>query len=504
MSNKNNGINNSNNVLRKEDSLHSLSAAPYSYSVDKITDFLKVDPSKGLSNNEALARQLRDGTNTIATSKGPAWWQIFLRQFASIVIWLLAFAAVVAWFTESRLEAVAILTVLVLNALIGFAIEWQAGRALDALRKATHTFARVRREGGERIVDSSDLVSGDIVVLTAGDCVPADSLLVETANLYTDESSLTGESLPVAKMSGAVSASAPLAERRSMLYLGSNIVRGRALGVVTATGEKTEIGRIGRLLNETSPGKTPLELKLQVMGKWLVYIVVVVAVATMIAGYLRGDDLWLMFEVAISLAVAAVPEGLPAVTTLILALGVMRMARRNAIVRKLSAVETLGSTSVICTDKTGTLTENRLTVQEFQLSDGEVIKLSDSQLTASPNDAFLRLLRVSVLCNEASFDPDLEKDKRAIGDPTETALLIAADKYGLNAPAERSKYKKIFEHPFDASTKRMITVSESGDAKQFAGMKGAPAVVLDICSHFITTAGSIRILDEGFRREFLK
>jgi len=478
--------------------------APHAYSADQIESALNVDPGEGLSHSEAERRLEQYGTNSVEAAKGPAVYQIFLRQFNSIVIWLLGFAAVVAWLTESRLEAIAILTVLLINALIGFAIEWQAGRALEALRSATRTSARVRREGSEHIIDSGNLVSGDIVVINAGDRVPADSLLIEAANLYADESTLTGESAPVAKATGLQPVSTPLAERRSMIYLGTNIVRGRALAIVTAIGKSTEIGRIGVLLNETAPGQTPLELKLQELGKWLVYIVIGVAIATMIAGYLRGDGLWLMLEVSISLAVAAVPEGLPAVTTLILALGVLRMARQNAIVRKLSAVETLGSTTVICTDKTGTLTENRLTVQEFQLSDKAVVRVSESTFVDLPNDILQRILRVAVLCNEASFDPHLEKEKQAIGDPTETALLVAAHKYGVDAQVERSKYKKLFEYPFDASTKRMITMSESADGKQFAAMKGAPAVLMDACSHYITTDGSVIELGDELRQEFLK
>ncbi len=478
--------------------------ASHAYSADQITSALNVDPAKGLSHSEAEKRLESDGANIVNAAKGPTLWKIFLRQFNSIVIWLLGFASVVAWLTESSLEAIAIVTVLVINALIGFAIEWQAGRALDSLTIATRTSARVRRDGSEHTIDSGNLVLGDIVILNAGDRVPADSLLIEAANLYADESSLTGESAPVAKATGLQPVSAPLAERRSMIYLGANLVRGRALAVVTAIGKNTEIGRVGLLLNETAAGQTPLELKLQELGKWLVYIVIGVAIATMIAGYLRGDGLWLMLEVSISLAVAAVPEGLPAVTTLILALGVLRMARQNAIVRKLSAVETLGSTTVICTDKTGTLTENRLTVQEFQLSDKAVVRVSESIPLDLPNGILQRILRVSVLCNEASFDPHLEKEKKAIGDPTETALLVAAYKYGVDAQVERSKYKKLFEHPFDASTKRMITVSESTDRKQFATMKGAPAVLIDACSHYVSDDGGVIVLGDKTRQEFLK
>jgi Ca2+-transporting ATPase len=255
---------------------------------------LGVDKFSGLSETEAAQRLLRDGANTLEQAAGRGWLNILLGQFSSIIVWLLAFAAIVAWFTDSHLEALAILVVLLLNALIGFAIEWQAGRALNALRRATHTFARIRRGDREQIVDAAQIVSGDIVILTAGDRVPADARLIEAVNLRSDESTLTGESVSVEKSIEAVRTNAPLAERRSMLYLGTTIVAGRAEAVVTATGKRTELGRIGRLIAETKPDQTPLERKLDELGKRLVYIVLGVAAVVMLAGFLRGDEWWLM------------------------------------------------------------------------------------------------------------------------------------------------------------------------------------------------------------------
>jgi P-type Ca2+ transporter type 2C len=487
--------------LQNENSRDAFLLSPHAYLAEKILSLLGVKAEQGLSNDEAAKRLLRDGKNSIETAKRQRWWQIFLSQFASIVIWLLAFAAVVAWFTESRLESVAIFVVLIINAIIGFAIEMQAGSALNALRKSTHINVRVRRGSSEQVIDATEIVVGDIILLSAGDRIPADSLLIEAFNLRVDESTLTGESVAVEKNATRVEVSTPLAERHSMLFLGTNIVRGRAVVVVTATGKQTELGRIGQLINETKTEQTPLENKLEDLGKRLVYIVLGVAVAVMIAAVIRGDNLWLMLEVSVSLAVAAVPEGLPTVTTLILALGVLRMARSNAIVRKLSAVETLGSTTVICTDKTGTLTENRMTVQEYQLSNNQSINLSTN---LNPSENLQRLLLTSVLCNEAAFDANNDERKQAIGDPTETALLVAAHKSGLNIRNERANYKKIFEHPFDAATKRMIVISESKDGKHFASMKGAPGVLLDVCSNYVSKDGKISILDEEKRSEFLK
>lgn len=485
-----------------ESSRDALLLAPHAYSAEQITGALNVDPEQGLSNEEAAARLRRDGTNTLETNSGRAWWQILLGQFTSVVVWLLAFAAVVAWFTDSRVEALAILVVLLLNAVIGFAIEWQAGRALQALQKATHLTVRVRRGGSEQILDAVNIVCGDIVILTAGDRVAADVRLIEADNLRSDESTLTGESTAVEKSTETVKPDAPLAERNSMLYLGTTIVAGRAEAVVTATGKQTELGRIGELIAETKSEQTPLERKLAQLGKRLVYIVFGIAALVMLAGLIRGDDLWLMLEVSVSLAVAAVPEGLPAVTTLILALGVLRMARRNALVRKLSAVETLGSATVICTDKTGTLTENRMTVQEYRLSNTKIVKNFAKSDSADEN--LTRLLKVSFLCNDASLDLTDADKNTAVGDPTETALLVAAGKFGFDVNREKSEYKKLLENPFDAVTKRMITVLQSADGKAFAALKGAPAVVLSVCVNYISVDGEIVELDEETRRNFLK
>src|SRR6185503_4579146 len=262
-------------------------------------------------------------------------WRIFLDQFASIVVALLGVAAAVAWITSDVLEAIAILVVLLINALVGFLTEWQANRALNALRRQTLTTTRVRREGVETSVDARELVPGDIIILNAGDRIPADARLLESSRLQTEESALTGESTAVDKESAAVPLNALLAERRSMLYLGTAVAAGRALAVVVGTGTNTELGRVGRLVASSIKERSPLETQLAKLGHRLVYSVLAVALIVMFAGWLRGDGLWMMVEVGISLAVAAVPEGLPAVTTLILALGVLRMARRRAIMRRL-------------------------------------------------------------------------------------------------------------------------------------------------------------------------
>ena len=348
----------------------------YSHTADEVLTELGVDPQQGLSDAEVERRRGIHGWNRLAVVRRRSAWQVFLAQFASLVVGLLGVAAVVALLTGGWIEALAIVVVLLINAVIGFLMEWQAGQALEALRRQTRSMARVRRAGREEEIDAAELVPGDVVILHPGDLVPADLRLVEAASLRVEESALTGESEPVAKTVERVARGAPLAERYSMIFHGTSIAAGRAVGIVTETGVTTELGRIGTLVAETPDEMTPLRRKLDALGRQLVILVLGIGLTVVIAGLWRGDDLLLMLETGISLAVAAVPEGLPAVTTLILALGVLRMARSNAIVRHLPAVETLGSATVICTDKTGTLTENRMAVREYRLADGRIINVN--------------------------------------------------------------------------------------------------------------------------------
>lgn len=481
----------------------SLPREPHAIDSGSVLKLLEVEPGRGLESSEVERRRVRYGANIIQTIRPRGAWRILIDQFASIVVALLALAAIVAWATGDRMEAGAILVVLALNAVVGFATEWQSGRALDALRREARTRARLRRDGHEINIDAADLVPGDIVILNAGDRVPADLRLVEALSLRAEESALTGESTTVEKSDSPVAPETPLAERHSMLFLGTTVVAGRAVAVVTATGSRTELGRIGKLVADEANEPAPLERRLAELGRRLVYIVIAIAAVVMVAGWLRGDGLWMMLEVAISLAVAAVPEGLPAVTTLILALGVLRMARERAIVRRLPAVETLGSTTVICSDKTGTLTENRMTVCEYCLADGRIIELDDHQRPFEGDELLEQVVRAGVLCNEASFHAEAVDDSRTIGDPTETALLVVADALVLDVSQMRSLYPKLDERPFHASTKRMVTLHRAGDGARLVAMKGAPAVVLDACTSFAASAGNVRPLDDEARSRFL-
>lgn len=477
--------------------------SPHTASAEEVARRLDVDPARGLTEIQITERRKQFGENAIRSVRTRAAWRIMLDQFKSLIYALLAVAAIISWATGDLVDAIAILVVLLINAVIGFFTEWQAGRALDALRRQTHTQTRVRRNGFESIIDAEAIVPGEIIILTAGDSVPADARLIEVASLRVEEAALTGESAMIEKSVAPSAVNALLAERRSMLYLGTIVVAGRGIAIVTATGTQTELGRIGQLVAAVEHEPAPLEIKLSELGRRLVYLVIGIAVVVTLAGWLRGDSLWMMVEVGISLAVAAVPEALPTVTTLTLALGVLRMAHERAIVRRLPAVETLGSATVICSDKTGTLTENRMTVREYFLADGRTVTFEDAGEDKVGDELLQRVIRVGVLSNEASFQTGVEESARTIGDPTETALLVVADALLLDVAQIRSEFPKLDERPFHADTKRMITLHHTGPHDRYVAMKGAPAVVLDTCKNYAVNALETRPLDDTARRRFL-
>ncbi len=430
---------------------------PDTLPAEQVLADLDVDLAKGLSDAEVARRRDRSGENSIPRARRRSLVVVLLDQFRNLIALLLAAAAAVAWLKGDTMESVAVLAVLVLNAAIGFGMEWQAGRALDALRDQTRSRALARRNGAAVSIAAEDLVPGDIVLIGAGDRVPADLRLVEAAGLMADEASLTGESQSVAKDPVPVAAETALAERKSALFLGTAVVAGRAVAVVVETGERTELGRIGQLVRGVPEARTPLQDKLDSLGKRLAVLVIAIGTVVSFAGWLRGDDGWMMVEVGITLAVAAIPEALPAVTTFILAFGVLRMARRKAIVRRLAAVETLGSTTVICSDKTGTLTLNRMTVSASQPVDPE---------------AEQSLREVAALCNDATL---------TVGDPTEVALIEWATQGGLDIAALHAREPRVAEHPFDPRAKRMITIHALPEAGFHWALKGSTGVVLDAC-----------------------
>lgn len=455
---------------------------------------LRTDEAAGLSDEEATQRLGHFGPNQLEQARGPSPFVIFAHQFKSLLVLLLFAAAAIAFATGENLEGAAILIVVLLNAAIGFGTEWKASLTLTALQKQSVRTARVIRGGAERELPAAELVPGDLVVLEAGARVPADGRIVESARLQVEEAALTGESHTVTKSSDAIAdMEAPLAERINLAFMGTTIMDGRGQLLVTATGARTEMGQIGALIDEALSADTPLEKKLDRLGRLLLFIVLVLCAIIVLAGLLRGHALLEMLEVGISLAVASVPEALPAVSTMTLALGMQRMARMGALIRRLPAVETLGSTTVICTDKTGTLTRNEMTVSVLVLDSRRVDVLgvgyaavggfaTNGRPVDAAADAHLSLaLRIGMLCNDAKVTHDGAEDA-VLGDPTEAALLVAGEKAGLHEEALEADYPRVREQPFDSATKRMATVHRTPEGRLAMYVKGSPAAVISASS----------------------
>lgn len=441
-----------------------------------VVSTVATDAARGLTRIEATRRIARDGRNKLVAQPPESVWRVLLRQFRGLLTGVLAVAAAVSLAFGDVLDAVAIVVVLLLNASLGFFTELRAIRSMEGLRALGAVRARVRRDGGIVTVDAEEIVVGDIVVLEAGDLVNADLRVLRAAALQVDESTLTGESVPVEKTAAPVAEDAILAERSSMLFRGTAVTRGDGEGVVVATGMHTELGRIAELVAATTEERTPLERRLEQLARRLVHLVVVLGTLVIVVGALQGRPLLAMIEMSLALAVAAVPEGLPIVATIALARGVHRMARRHALVEKLSAVETLGATSTIFTDKTGTLTENRLAARTLVLADGEVEVGGEAVAAQSPSG---ELLRAGALCNRAAIDN---------GDPLEVALLVAAAGAGIDVHALRREWREIGAEAFDAVARRMATVHQRGE-RVLVTAKGATEHLLDSCSRVRTQYG---------------
>jgi len=476
---------------------------PHAMPVADLLRQLRVSPSRGLSDAEIEARRKRFGSNTISSRRSTRVMSLLLHQFKSSVIYLLAVAAALAFYFGELEEGGAILAVLAINALIGFATELKAARSIEALRALGSRSARVRRGKLVHVVPAEELVPGDIVVLDAGDAVSADLRLIETSRLSVDESTLTGESAAIDKQTPPVSADTRLGDRASMAFKGTAITRGTGTGIVVATGLSTELGRVTRLVLEADPGSSPLERKLGRLSTQLVLVTIAVAVAIGFAGLMGGEDPLVMVEAAIALAVAAIPEGLPVVATLALARGMWRMAQQNALIERLSAVETLGATTVILTDKTGTLTENRMTVRRLCTASGETALDTEAakdgeRLQLAGGRSAAELLRIAVLCNDAHLE---RADEVGSGDPMEIALLRAGLHVGLSRTALLDGHLIVRKHAFDPATKMMATVHECGDGVLVA-VKGAPEAVLAVATHATTEYGEIA-LDAQARAEWL-
>jgi P-type Ca2+ transporter type 2C len=461
-------------------------------------DRLGVSPETGLTEAEAVRRRQRYGGNLIRSRQKTSALLLLLHQLRSPVVYLLGAAAALALATGEWEEAGAIVAVLFINTLIGFFTELKATRSLEALHALGIHSVRVRRDGHIRIIPADQLVLGDIVLLEAGDSISADLRLVEASNLTADESTLTGESVPVHKTVRAVSAHARIGERHSMLFKGTTLISGEGTGMVAATGMQTELGQISNLVEHASPGSSPLEKRLGELSKQLVWAVIGLAAVIAAIGMATGEESFLMVEASIALAVAAIPEGLPIVATLALARGMWRMAGQNALVERLSAVETLGATTIILTDKTGTLTENRMAVRRFWLPSGEIEHHAEKRSRKDRNtDLQLdRLLEIARLCNNAALGRKGESDS---GDPMEIALLRAA-RTVLGETALPHQPPRVRQYAFDSKTRMMATVHKV-DRQYLFAVKGAPEAVLAACEA-VETDNAIAALDEALRRQW--
>jgi len=463
----------------------------------------------GLSDAEVRNRRRKFGPNRLRVARARSIRSILLAQFKSLIVYLLAAAVALSFSFGEWAEGCAILAVLIVNTAVGFTTELRAVRSMEALRRLAKVCARVRRNGGEALIAAEDIVPGDVLLLESGDMVAADLRLIEATNLQCDESTLTGESVPVEKGIGPIQKDAPLAERTNMTFKGTAVTRGAGIGVAVATGMETEFGNIAALTESAEAEASPLEKRLDRLGGHLIWAPLALTAFIAATGIYAGHDTIAMIKTAVALAVAAVPEGLPIVATVALARGMWRMARRNALIKNLSAVETLGATTVILTDKTGTLTENRMTVVRLRLADGDV-RLAHGRQAGQPaftsdNGPKLPIetaLRVAVLCNNATLSPVPEGPEmaKAIGDPMEVALLAAGEAAGLKRSALLEKAPEIREEAFSPDTKMMATVHDEG-SHCLVAVKGAPEAVIERCSCVITSGGTVP-LDGAGRREW--
>ena len=488
----------------------------YNMTVEEICASLNTGQQEGLPSPEAEKRLREYGPNILKEEKTHGPLAIFLEQFKDFMIWVLTGAAVVSGFLKEWVDALAILAIVILNAILGFIQEYRAEKSLAALKKLSSPMSKVIRNGRRDSVPSSELVPGDLIELESGDNVPADSRVIWlTSNFTVQEASLTGESNPVMKTPLALDEKdIPLADRANMVYAGTSVTSGKARAIITESGMRTELGKIAGMIQGIAQEETPLQKKLEQFGKWIVYLCFVLVGIIFLLGILRGGKVIDMFLTAVSLAVAAIPEGLPAVVTIALALGVQRMVKRHALIRKLPSVETLGCATVICSDKTGTLTKNEMTVQAV-FSGSTIFKVTGigydpkgefftgaAKINPKDHEGLINTLLAGVLCNGAELMKGAEGYK-VIGDPTEGALLTAALKAGIKKEEKEKDFTFIEEIPFDPERKKMTIVRRGKDGALSAFVKGAPDILLRDCGS-IAENGNERALSEEDRKNILK
>lgn len=477
----------------------------HSLSVDEVIAKLNVDASSGLTASEADNRRRHYGANQITPQRQVPLLMRFFQQFNQPLIYILLAAVVITSLLKEWLDASVIFGVVFVNALIGFMQESKALKALDALSRSMTASATVLRGGKKEKVSSVDIVPGDIVLVSSGDKVPADIRLFSVRSLRVNESALTGESVPVEKKTGDIDNKTALSDRNNMIYASTLVTYGQAKGIVTATGDATEVGRISELVSKAENLQTPLTVKIAHFSHKLLYVILGLCIVVFTVGILHGNSFADMFLAAVALAVGAIPEGLPAAVTVTLAIGVARMAKRNAIIRKLPAVETLGSTGVICSDKTGTLTENRMTVQRI-FSGGQIYDVSgngyskNGEITPagekkdSDDQALRECLAAGLLCNDSQV---VEKNGEMVveGDPTEGALIASAGKIRSLTGKDIRKFPRLDSIPFESEHQYMATLHEGDDGKKFVYLKGAIEKILSRCGKQLENDGSIKALE---------
>ncbi len=446
----------------------------YKKSKNEILKELDVDEKNGLSSNEALRRLEKYGKNKLVTKKKKTLFKQFLSQLKDVMIYILIIAAIISAFLGEISDALIILLVIVINAVIGVVQESKAEKALDSLKELSTPKALVKRDGSLKEILSEDIVPGDIVIIDAGRYIPGDLRLIDTANLKIEESAFTGESVPSEKDASFLpDKEIPIGDQNNMAFMSTLATYGRGVGVVVGTGMNTEIGKIAKMIEQEENDETPLQKKLSELGKILGFLAVGICILIFIISFFQGRDLLEMFLTSISLAVAAIPEGLPAIVAIVLALGVQRMVKKNAIIRKLPAVETLGSVSIICSDKTGTLTQNKMTVTTVYTNDSYI---KESEFNLNENESKL-LVDCMVLCNDATYS-----EKNQTGDPTEIALLESSFKLNILKEKREKDFKRIDEIPFDSDRKLMTTVNLVDNNKARVFTKGALDSILSICN----------------------
>lgn len=482
----------------------------YQLSPEETSKELNSSLEKGLNKKQAEEKLEQYGPNELVRKEGPTFLEMFINQFKDFLILILIGASIVSILVGEVTDSIVIIAIVFINSALGVFQEYRASKAMEALKKMTAPNAKVIRDGEQLTVSAAELVPGDLVILETGDYIPADVRIIESVNLKVEEAALTGESVPVDKVADVtLEGDVGIGDQANCGFMSTIVTYGRGKGLVTATGMNTVIGKIAEMLQSVEEEETPLQKKLAEFGKYLGIACLVVCTVVFALGVIRGEPIISMFMTAVSLAVAAIPEGLPAVVTIVLALGMQRMVRQHAIVKKLHAVESLGSTTVICSDKTGTLTQNQMTAVKLY-SAGKIYDVSgegycpegecsvEGNTVKVENDqALAQLLRIAALCNDSKLEFDKEeKVWNMLGDPTEGALVVAAAKVGFTKEKVNTEYPRVQEIPFDSKRKLMTTFHKSPQGAFYAFTKGAPDILVGLCTKIERENGAVEPITE--------